>query len=87
MEMQSDERLISLVERMEAALANQPEQEVLLSMNDVCDRTGYSSTKMYQMVRDGHFPAGRRMFNGGVRWRAADVNDWIKQEWERSKKV
>lgn len=84
MQTQNEERLESLVEKMEALLVHQSQQEVLLSMSEVCDRTGYSSTKMYQMVKDGRFPAGRRMFNGGVRWRAADVNEWIRQEWARS---
>lgn len=85
MQTQNEERLATLVERMEAVLVHQAQQEeVLLAMSEVCERTGYSSTKMYQLIKDGQFPAGRRMFNGGVRWRAADVNEWIRQEWARS---
>ncbi|MBB3142769.1 helix-turn-helix transcriptional regulator [Halomonas organivorans] len=50
----------------------------LLPMKEVAERVGYSESKVYQMIRRGEFPAGRKMPTGGVRWLDEDVDEWIR---------
>lgn len=49
----------------------------LLSMKSVSERVGYSESKLYAMIREGDFPAGRKLATGGVRWLESDIDDWI----------
>lgn len=49
----------------------------LLAMKEVAERVGYCESKVYQLIRRGEFPAGRKMPTGGVRWLDEEVDDWI----------
>lgn len=51
----------------------------LLRMRDVADRLAYCESKVYQMIRDGDFPRGRKMPTGGVRWSSEVVDAWIRK--------
>lgn len=56
----------------------------LLPMKDVAERVGYSESKVYQLIRRGEFPAGRRMPTGGVRWLEEEVDAWIERTYAQA---
>ncbi|SHK52442.1 helix-turn-helix transcriptional regulator [Halomonas caseinilytica] len=59
----------------------------LLAMKDVAERVGYSESKVYKLIREGRFPAGRKMPTGGVRWLEEEVDEWITQTFGQAQEV
>ncbi|MFI0472928.1 helix-turn-helix transcriptional regulator [Halomonas sp. HMF6819] len=56
----------------------------LLSMKAVSEKVGYSESKLYALIREGKFPAGRKLSTGGVRWLNTEVDAWIMQAFEQA---
>lgn len=54
----------------------------LLNIHGVCEVTGLSRSRVYQLVRLGKFPRPRRIEDGRVCWLASLVEAWICERWE-----
>ena len=59
----------------EAALPGMPR---LLRITDVCAQTGLGRSSIYQLMRTGDFPMSVKIGGHAVRWRAADIAQWIQ---------
>ena len=49
----------------------------LQRLSKVEDTTGYKKSKIYQMVRDGEFPAPVKLGARHVAWIEEEVQEWI----------
>jgi prophage regulatory protein len=49
----------------------------LLSTAEVCARLGIKRTKFYELRKDGGFPEPARLGYRTLRWREADIDDFI----------
>lgn len=56
----------------------------LLTVKQVAEKVGYSESKVYAMIREGEFPAGRRMETGGTRWLEQEIDDWIMRVYQQA---
>ncbi|WP_252109097.1 MULTISPECIES: AlpA family phage regulatory protein [unclassified Halomonas] len=56
----------------------------LLPMKAVSQKVGYSESKLYSLIREGEFPAGRKLSTGGVRWLDTEVDAWIMRAFEQA---
>jgi predicted DNA-binding transcriptional regulator AlpA len=72
------------------AAASPPQQPIkFLSKQEVLAITGISNALLWQLIRDGHFPAGRELGNrpGGNRskiaWIDAEIHEWM---WNRPRR-
>jgi prophage regulatory protein len=55
-----------------------PDQDQLLTVTDVLNVTGFKSrTTIYRRVRKGSFPCPYHIGAGKIRWRSADVEEWL----------
>lgn len=59
----------------------------LLRMRDVAAQIAYSESKVYELIRSGDFPRGRKMPIGGVRWSSEDVEAWIRKTYAESEEA
>ncbi|WP_224107260.1 AlpA family phage regulatory protein [Vreelandella aquamarina] len=53
-------------------------------MKQVAEKVGYCESKLYAMIREGHFPPGKKMATGGVRWLDSEVDDWIMRAYAQA---
>lgn len=51
----------------------------LLRLRDVKDRTGVSHSTIYRWMDAGEFPRPIKLSEACVRWREADLNEWIER--------
>lgn len=49
----------------------------LLRIHDVCKVVGLGKTKIYDLVRNGTFPAPVALTKRSRAWRADSIQDWI----------
>lgn len=49
----------------------------LLKLSDVQQRVAMGKTTIYAKIKDGRFPRPVSLSPGMVRWREADVDQWI----------
>lgn len=49
----------------------------LIRINEVCETTSLSKSKIYAMVKDGQFPAQTRLSHRVAAWRASEVRAWM----------
>ncbi|MDP8162186.1 AlpA family phage regulatory protein [Pasteurella skyensis] len=57
---------------------NQPTtKKLLLDINDVKAITGFCTTTIYQHVKKGTFPAPKNCGGRSVRWRLADIENYV----------
>lgn len=52
--------------------------ERLLRRHEVEGLIGLKRSKLYQMIREGLFPAPVKLTDRAVAWRASEVSAWIK---------
>ena len=57
--------------------ATTPPTEKLLRVPEVEDLTAMKKSKLYDLVKQGQFPAPVRLGPRSVRWRLTDVQAWI----------
>ena len=50
----------------------------ILKLPEVKATVGLSTTRIYQGMRDGTFPASRRLGPGSVGWLASDIEAWME---------
>jgi prophage regulatory protein len=55
-------------------------QERFLRLAEVESRIGLRSSKIYQMIRDGEFPAPVRICGRVSRWPLSDVSRWMSEQ-------
>lgn len=55
----------------------------LLRLVDVMEKTTLGKTKLRNMMKDGRFPASRKVGNATV-WRESDVDHWIAEVMDTS---
>ena len=57
-----------------------PFSDSFLRLSEVRRRVGFSSTKIYQLIKDGMFPKQVKVFGGrDSRWLESDINAWIEE--------
>ena len=49
--------------------------KLLLTLVEVSEATGFSSSKISRLVNEGRFPKAVRI-DGNTRWRVRDVTNW-----------
>ena len=49
--------------------------KLLLTLNEVTNATGFSSTKINRLILEGRFPKSIKI-DGNTRWRVRDLNAW-----------
>ena len=62
----------------EAALPGMERVPRLLRITDVCAQTALGRSSIYQLMRTGDFPMSVKIGGHAVRWRAADIAQWIQ---------
>jgi prophage regulatory protein len=58
----------------------------ILRLPDVVDRVGFSRSTIYDFVSKGRFPAPVRIGVRAVGWLDTDINDWIDQQVNQSRR-
>ncbi len=54
--------------------------ERLLTLPKVEDKVGFKHSKIYALIREGEFPAGK-LIQGKRLWLEREIDDWIKDQW------
>ena len=67
--------LTSEAEQLSAA----PTTERLLPLPEVESRSGFKSSFIYQLIKEGKFPAPIKIGNSS-RWRESEVQQWIHDQ-------
>ncbi len=49
----------------------------LIRLNEVETKIGFKKSKIWQMIKDGEFPAPIRISTTKVAWLESDVDAWI----------
>ena len=62
-------------------------QTTILRLPAVKARTGLSRTTIYQRISEGSFPKPVSLGGRAVGWVEADVNSWLNQQIEASRKA
>ena len=52
-------------------------EERMLRRRSVERLTGLSKSTLYRQIREGSFPPPLRLTRKAVRWRSAEVNEWL----------
>lgn len=74
----SSPKTLPKVEAPAIALARRAiDPQALLRLSDVCALVGLSRSTIYNLLAESQFPAPVRVSVRAVRWRAAEVLDWI----------
>lgn len=60
-----------------------PATEKLLPLPEVESRSGFKSSFIYQLIKEGEFPAPVKIKNAS-RWRESEVQAWIQAQIESS---
>ena len=54
-------------------------EHVLLRLPAVLAQTGLSRAWLYQLVKDGKFPAPIKIGERSVAWVSAEIDDWVQE--------
>jgi prophage regulatory protein len=65
---------------------NKPEPPSILRRKQVELRTGLSRTTIYERMREGTFPRQISLGGRAVGWVNADIDQWVEQQIERSRR-
>ncbi len=49
----------------------------ILRMKDVIEKLGICRSSIYNLIKEGDFPAGFRIHKQSVGWLESDIDDWI----------
>lgn len=60
--------------------------KVILKLPATCERTGKSRSSIYQSIADGTFPRPIKLGPRAVGWLEDEVDAWIQQRVEASRK-
>lgn len=52
-------------------------EELMLRRRSVERMTGLSKSTLYRLIRQGRFPPPLRLTRKAVRWRRAEVHEWL----------
>jgi prophage regulatory protein len=81
-----EQRLSSLREEMREEMYRQlrmieqrEKAPRLLRLPEVCDRTGYKSSKVWAMAAAGTFPQAVKLGPKVSAWREHEVTEWVQQ--------
>lgn len=70
-------------EAMTTATAHPTTEDSLIRLPDVLKKTGLSRMTIYRLMKDGSFPASRKLMGPGRRapvgWSANEIQNWIAQ--------
>lgn len=58
-------------------MTSMPEQDRIIRLRTVLDRTGLSRSTLYRKIAEGTFPAQIKISINGAGWRESDVNRWV----------
>ena len=58
-----------------------PDDERIIRLRTVIDRTGLSRTTLYRKIGEGTFPSQVRISTNGAGWYESAVNRWIADPW------
>ncbi|WP_419716293.1 helix-turn-helix transcriptional regulator [Brevundimonas aurantiaca] len=65
----------------------EPHPGRLLRLPEVLSMTGIGSkTDLYRRIRNGAFPASRRLSHRVAIWSESEVSEWIGQAWQKANK-
>ena len=53
----------------------------LLTEKQVTEIVGFKRTKLYQLIKKGHFPSPKK-YGRDNRWFESDIDEWLKKEKE-----
>ena len=59
---------------------NEPRTRRLLRVSTLSEQLGISRTTLWRMVKDGTFPAPRRITAGVKGWLPKDVDEWLERQ-------
>jgi prophage regulatory protein len=65
-------------ERDQGSLDESPAKSEYIRMGEVMKRTGLSSSKIYELIRDGAFPKWAKLPRIASGWLISDIEGWIK---------
>ncbi|MDY0207353.1 MAG: AlpA family transcriptional regulator [Pseudomonas sp.] len=51
----------------------------ILRMNDVIAKTGFSRAWIYELIKQGDFPSGRKIGSRAVGFSSIEVDAWINE--------
>lgn len=71
---------------MTRMVRNKPEPPSILRRKQVELRTGLSRTTIYERMREGTFPRQISLGGRAVGWVNADIDQWVEQQIERSRR-
>ncbi len=54
-----------------------PDQDRIIRLKSVLDRTGLSRSTIYRKIREGSFPAQVSICTNGAGWYESAINRWI----------
>jgi len=60
---------------------------IILRLPTVIDRTGLSRSTVYLMMSKNEFPSTISLGDRAVGWLEGDINNWLEQRIEASRKV
>ncbi len=69
--------LWQLLQQPRPPVASLPEPPHILRVAEVAKRVGLARSSIWQMVKDGRFPAPRRLSQRAVGWHSADIESWL----------
>ncbi|MCY3605353.1 MAG: AlpA family phage regulatory protein [Gammaproteobacteria bacterium] len=49
----------------------------MLRRHSVERMTGLSKSTLYRLIKQGHFPPPLRLTRKAVRWRSAEIQEWL----------
>ena len=55
-----------------------------LPIREVCAAVGFSTSRIYELIRQGEFPAGDLIGAQSRRWKSTDIAAWLITQSERS---
>lgn len=57
----------------------------LIRLPEVCDKTGYQRSIIYQRIQEGTFPAPIKIGPRASAWVESEIDDWIADRIESSR--
>ncbi len=55
-----------------------------LTIKDVIASVGFSTSRIYELIRQGEFPSGDLIGNQSRRWKSKDIAAWLIAQSEKS---
>lgn len=59
----------------------------LLNTDQVCEKLNLSKSTLYRNIRDGFFPAGKKLLGDKRVWLSKDIDAWLIKAMSESKDV